>query len=801
MKVSLNWLRDYVDVIVPLDDLAERLTMAGLEVEEMQTIGDDWSNIVIGQIIGVDAHPNADRLRLASVNLGDRQTSVVCGAPNLNVGDKIAFASIGAWLRDGHSDEMMELKPAKIRGVLSEGMVCSEKELGISDNHEGILILPSNAPIGLKLAEYFGDTVLDISVTPNRPDCLSVIGIAREIAALTGSKLHIPDIDYAELENPIGEFASVEIVEPVLCPRYCAAVMTGIEIGSSPHWMQQRLIACGMRPISNIVDITNYVMLEYGQPLHAFDCNKVNEQRIIVRKGIDGETMTTLDGIERKLNRGTLVIADPERAIAVAGVMGGASTEITPDTCVVLLESANFNQATVHDGSISLKLSSEASLRFEKGLSPELAMIALRRAVQLMVELTGAKVAKGLIDVYPGQQSIKPILFPNSEIKRLLGVDVAKDEMVKSLELLGFICNSTESSEQIEVTIPWWRTDISCAADLVEEVARIIGYDNIPVTMLSASLPVHDLTPFHTFRQKIRSILVSSGLQDILTYALISLDVIRKLSPERHLFGPEPLKAANPMSLEQEYLRTTLRSGILSTLARNQRYQQKGVGLFEIGKVFIPRRKDLPQEKEMLCAVLGGLQIDEYWHGDTEPIDFFTAKGVAETILSQLGLIAEYFPGNDDSLYPGKNAAIVINNDTVGVVGQFHPKVISAFDITGDIFLVEFDIEKLLSITSGSYNYEHILKYPSTIRDIALLMDDSITYRQITDIITGFPLVKHVNLFDLYQGEQIKAGTKSLAFRIVYQSSTQTLSDEQVDEVQKDILDKLSDTLGVTLRH
>lgn len=800
MKVSFKWLSDYVDISLPLEELAERLTLAGVEVSEMQVIGGSWENILVGEIVGVDAHPNADRLRLVTVDLGKRQSTVVCGAPNLVIGDKVPFAQVGAQLVDGHRCEVVELKPAKIRGIVSEGMVCSEKELGISDRHEGIMVLPPEAPVGAALSEYLGDTILDLDITPNRPDCLSVIGIAREIAALTGGEINIPDVHYDELEDAIDSFVSVEIAEPDLCPRYCASLLTGVKVGPSPQWLQQRLLAYGMRPISNIVDVTNYVMLEYGQPLHAFDYSEIRGKQIIVRRAQEGEVITSLDGVERTLNQDLLVIADKDRAVAVAGVMGGLDTEVTDDTTTVLIESANFNQAVIHRGGVDLQLSSEASLRFEKGLSRDLSLVALARATQLMAELSDAKVAKGLIDVYPGKQQREPILLAVAQVKRLLGMDVEIDEIVKSLELLGFVCEQTESHSQVRVDIPWWRSDINCTADLIEEVARIVGYDNIPTTMLSASLPRQEPMPMVAFRRRLRSILIGCGFQEVLTYSLTNLDMMSRVSPERHLVDTDLVKVANPMSRDHEYLRISLRVGALSVLARNERYQEKGIRLFEIGKVFLPRGKDLPQEKEMLCAILNNLQPDLSWRGKAEPVDFFVAKGVVETLLSRLGIAARFEASEDEGLYPGRGANIVIADENIGVIGELHPKVSEVFELSDTAYLIEVDLDKLSSLTSDIKEYESIPRYPSTIRDIALLADEHVTYQQVYSIIQSFSLVNRIALFDLYSGEQVPTGKKSFAFRLDYQSATHTLTDEEVDKVQQQILSSLAQELGATLR-
>ena len=800
MKVSLSWLKEYVDISTPLEELCERLTMAGLEVGKVEVLGDSWSNIVVAEVVDIKAHPNADRLKLVTVDLGKQRPTVVCGAPNVEIGNKVAFAYVGAQLIDGHSGEVMQLKPAKIRGVVSEGMICSEKELGISDSHEGIMILSSEAVIGTPLTEYLGDAILDLDITPNRPDCLSVIGIAREIAALTGGNLHIPEAHYQELGKAIDSSASVEVVEPDLCPRYCASLLTGIKVAESPQWLQQRLLACGMRPINNIVDVTNYVMLEYGQPLHAFDYNEIRGKQIIVRRAGNGEIMVTLDGVERTLSPNLLVIADKERAVAVAGLMGGADTEVTENTTAVLIESANFNQAVIHRGGIALRLGSEASLRFEKGLSRDLPLIALKRATQLMAELAGGEIAKGVIDVYPGKQRREPILLPVADVKRLLGVELKVNEIARTLELLGFSCKQTESDSKIQVEVPWWRTDVNCTADLTEEVARVIGYDRIPITMLSSELPRHEPAPMLSLRRQLRNILVGCGFQEVLTYSLTNLEVLGRLSPQLDLIGPNPMKVANPMSKEQEYLRTTLRAGVLSILARNERYQEDSIRLFEVGKVFLPRERDLPQEKEMLCAVLSGAQRKLSWRSKDEPVDFFVAKGVLETVLSRLGLVVSFETGEDESLCPGSIANVVIGDEKLGVVGELHPKVSEAFEFSDTVYLIEVDLSKLLSFATELKKYQPVPRYPITSRDIAVLVDEQVTYQQICDIIQDFSLVTSVALFDLYAGEQVPAGKKSLAFRIIYQSSTHTLTDSEVDKVQQQILNKLQRDLKVSLR-
>jgi phenylalanyl-tRNA synthetase beta chain len=804
MKVSLKWLRDYVDIELAPEELAERLTMAGLEVKGTQTVGGTWDHVVIGEVIALNPHPNADRLKLATVDLGTEQVTTVCGAPNIELGQRVPFAHIGARLIDPHTEEATLLKPAEIRGVASEGMVCSEKELGISDSHEGILVLPTEAPIGAPLSAHLGDVIFDLDVTPNRPDCLSVIGVAREIAALTGGSLRLPQIHYEELEDSIGSFASVDIVDPDLCPRYCASLVTGIKIAPSPGWLQQYLNSCGMRPISNVVDVTNYVMLEYGQPLHAFDYHKLKGRQIIVRRAGNGETITTLDGSKHALNPDILVIADKEEAVAVAGIMGGLDSEVTDRTDTILLESANFNQAAIRRGCSHLQLQGEASIRFDKGLSSELPLLPLKRATQLLLELAGGRAAKGIIDVYPGKSKPKPILLSAQEVKRLSGLKVNIDGILKVLKSLGFECQEGDSGSQISVSVPYWRSDVKCSADLVEEVVRIIGYEKIPITRLSSSLPQQKSKLSLSARQsnlkeKLRSMLTGFGFQEILTYSLVSLEKLQKLSPKLELKIP-PLKVANPMTREQEYLRTSLRAGLLSTLSQNQKFGQAGIRLFEIGKVFLPRDKDLPEEKDILCAVLSGPRAKLSWQADKEPLDFFDAKGIVENLLNRLGLKKSFDISDDEILFPGRGANIIVEDDKVGIVGEVHSRVEQAFELSGTACLIEIDLEKLLVKITPTKAYQPIPRFPSVIRDIALVVDEQVSYRTMENIIRSFPLVRRVILFDLYRGKQIPEGKKSFAIRIIYQSPKHTLTDEEVDQTQEQMLARLHQDLGATLR-
>ncbi len=821
MKVSLNWLKEYVDIILPPADLAVTLTMAGIEVKGMEVIGGSWENVVVGQITAVNPHPNADRLTLPTVDLATEQATVVCGAPNLRVGDKVAFARVGARLIDGHTGEVVTLKSAKIRGVVSSGMVCSEKELGISNRHEGIMVLPDEASVGTPLADYLGDVIFNLEVTPNRPDCLSVIGIAREIAALTGQSLHLAEVSYEEASSPIGQQIAVEIVDTDLCPRYCASLITGVRLAESPGWMQQRLMACGMRPINNIVDVTNYVMLEYGQPLHSFDYEKIRGKKIIVRRASDYENIVTLDDVERELATDMLVISDTKGAVAVAGVMGGANSEVTQETTSILLEAASFNPASIHYTGRTLGLPSEACMRFERGISSDLTLPALKRATQLIARLGGGEAARGVIDTYPGKLEQEAILLSPGEVERHLGVEFSLGQIVETLTSLGFECKRASSASEVLVTAPYWRSDIHLAVDLVEEVARITGYDRIPTTMLSQPIPMQNPEPIIGLKREVSRLLTGYGFQEVITYSLTSLEMLEKLSPDSGVLESTLLRVANPMTAEQEYLRPNLRANLLAALAVNIRHEDGGIRLFELGKIYLPRPKDLPDEREVLCGLLSGPKLEKSWQDRDELPDFFEAKGVVESLLSHVGVSACFEECSDESLHSTKQAEIVVSDEflnekyvsqavldrltgekgyRLGVVGELHPKVLENLEITEAAYLFEIDLVALLPFTISHKMFQPIPRFPATVRDMALVVDAEIAHQKVVDIIKNFPLVEKVAIFDVYSGEQVPKGKKSLAYRLTFQSPNHTLTDNEVNEVQQQILDKLSHDLGATLR-
>jgi phenylalanyl-tRNA synthetase beta chain len=799
VKVSLNWLKQYVDVKLPAAEIASRLTLAGIEVKSTNVIGADWEGISVGQILEVVQHPNADRLHLVTLDLGTRTETVVCGAPNVAVGAKIAYAPVGAKLIDGHTGKTEILKPAKIRGVASNGMCCSEKELGISENHEGIIILPADVAIGTPLIELLGDAVFNLEVTPNRPDCLGMTGLAREIAATTGSPFHLPDATYAENEVAIKDKVTVEIQDPDLCPRYCASLITGIKIGESPEWMKKRLLSYGMHPINNIVDITNFVMLEYGQPLHAFDYEKIQGKGIVVRRAKSGERLTSLDGVERTLTREMLVIADKERAVAVAGIMGGANSEVTENTTSILLESASFKATSIHFTGRTLSMPSEACVRFERGISAELTLPALKRATQLMVELGGGQAVKGIIDVYPGKVDRKPIRITTAEIKRTMGMEYSLEQIEKSLTALGFTCQADKAAAWVIARAPYWRSDINIKEDVIEEVARIVGYELIPTTLLPQAIPEQKPAPMTALKRRIRNMMVGYGFQELVSFSLTNMDVLVKLSPESRKPEPLPLHLANPASIEQEYLRPTLLAGLLAALTLNKVFIEEGLRLFELGKVYLNRMENLPDEPDMLCVVMCGPRSGHWWQGASEPMDFFDAKGVVEGLLKQIGIAAKFEKSADENLHPANQAAITVDGKQIGVVGELHPSVKEHFELTQTVYLFELNVPALLPLIKDKA-YKPIPKFPATIRDIALVVDAGVTHQQILETMKGFSLVTDVVLFDVYSGGQIPAGKKSMAYRLTFQSPDKTLTDQQVNGVQQAILKKLTTGLGASLR-
>lgn len=829
MKVPISWLKEYVDIIRPLDDLAGRLTLAGLEVDNIERIGDWWDRerIVVGEVVEVRPHPNADRLVLADVAYGGPQVEqCVTGAPNLfpykgvgRVSLKVALAMEGAELYDGHQEGFVKtrLKPTRIRGVPSRAMVCSEKELGLSDSHEGILFLPDDAPAGMPLADYLGDAILDLDITPNLARCLSMIGVAREVAALTGATLRYPSTDWQTDGPPVKDLARVEIWDPDLCARYIATVIQGAQIGPSPQWMQDRLRKAGMRPINNVVDITNYGMLEWGQPLHAFDYDKLvaraggGAPTIIVRRARPGEKMTTLDGVERTFDEHTLLICDTAGPIAVAGVMGGLETEIDDQTRNILLESANFYFLSIRRTTQALKLPSEASLRFGRGIHPALAEPAARRAGELMRLLAGGTIARGMVDAYPRPARPVVIELTADEVERNLGLRFGLDEITCLLESLEFKCEvppTASDREPIRVTVPDHRLDCAYPADLIEEIARIYGYDRIPVTELADRLPPQRANRALELEEQVRDLLVACGLQEVVTYSLTSLAREAALVPGRSEADLDPasyIVLANPISRERSVMRRSLLPGALEVTASNLRFRSR-VAIFELDEVFIPRPgQELPDEPRHLSLVMAGGRDDRHWLSLPGPdLDFFDLKGVVELLLERLHITgAVYEPVEHPTFQPGRTARLRVGKVEIGFLGELHPAVRAAFDLPPlRVAAAELDLEALLAQVPPVWFVRPLSPYPAVLQDLAVVVDETVPAATVHQIIVeagGF-LLREAHLFDLYRGEPVPPGKKSLAYALTFQAPDKTLSDEIVARQVGRIIARLRQELGAELR-
>ncbi len=812
MLVSLKWLREYLDPAPPTlatdpEGVAHRLTLASAEVEGIHRIGGwDRSLVVVGEVLEVEPHPNADRLRLATVNWGGAEPQrVVCGAPNLAVGQRIAFGREGAVLNDGHSGERIELKRATIRGVESAGMVLSERELGLSEAHEGILELPGDAPIGSALADYLGDVVLDVHVWPNRADTMNMLGMAREIAAIEGGTVREPDGGYREGKERASEGVAVRIEAPDLCPRYIATIVEGVVVAPSPGWMQDRLRAAGQRPINNVVDITNYVMLELGQPLHAFDADQVRGA-IVIRAAQEGERITTLDGVERELRAGTLLITDEGepggRPIAIAGVMGGASTQVTEATTRILLESAAFDGSSVRRTSTRLHLRSEASSRFERGLSPELPLHASKRATKLLAEVGGGTARKGRVDVYPRKFKPHPVEVARKRLDTLIGYKVPDREVRAILEALGF--DVERDGGRYIVTPPWWRTDIAIPDDVVEEVVRIAGYDRLASTGVSGRVPPREPHPLQDLRERLRDALVRAGLQETMSYSLTTETVLRRVMSTEDLAILRPLRLRNTLSADREVMRPTLRHAILETVDRNIRAGADAVAVFEAARAYLPRHAEgpeaLPEEREYAVGALTGVELDRWGRPGERPLDFFDAKGALEAVADELSVTLDYVAGEEFALLPGRVAHLEVGGARVGVIGEVHPDTLAQFGIGQPVVLFEVDIASLLPHTLGRRAVASVSRYPAVEQDLALVVDEGVTAGRVQRIIESSALVASARVFDVFRGERLGEGRKSLAFSIRYQAPDRTLTTEDANREQSRIVRRLQHEVGAEQR-
>jgi phenylalanyl-tRNA synthetase beta chain len=803
IKVPLSWLREYVNVDLPTDELALKLHMSSVEVKAVERPW--WENIWVGRVSKLEKHPNADNLWLATVDYGDeRRKTVVTGAANLTVGAIVPFADEGAELISGKTGERERLRSKPMRGIPSSGMVCSAKELGLGEDHEGILILDPTLPVGAELRDVLGETVLALELQPNRPDCLGVVGIAREVAALLGTSLREPALERLGDKEPKG--LDVRIEDDRACPRFAAALLTGVRIGPSPSWMQERLAAAGMRPIDNVVDVTNYVMLELGQPLHAYDHRQLRSGVLVARQARRGETLRTLDAVERVLPEGTLVIADAERALGVAGILGGEDSEIRDDTTAVALECASFEPRGIGRSATRLGLhgssGSAAARRFAWELSPELVPIALARACRLLREHAAAEVA-GVVDRYPRPRMTVNVRMRFSDIPRVLGIEIGPEETLDILRRLQF--GAAADGDTLVATPPAVRTDVAIAEDIVEEVARIAGYDRLPVRVPDGPLPLPDRHPFEEFRERARDALAGFGLQEIVAYSLIDPVWLAILTPDGSPIAPEPLRVTNPTTVAQSVARPTLRASLLDTARRNLR-SRGSVAIFEIAPVYLPRRGDLPEERWVIEILLAGnaqpVRDGETWLTPERRWDLRDLDGYVRG-LSEL-LRVRNAPGEGiaaPGLHPGRSTGLANDGSTRLVAGQLDPRVAARWELPTETFVAEIDLA-WWHAASAPPRAAAPSRYPPALRDLAVAVDEAVSFGEVEREIraTAGAELESLSLLDVYQGPQIGPGKKSFAVRLTIRSAARTLLEADVDRLTRRVTGRLQRALSATIR-
>lgn len=816
MRVPLLWLSDYVDLPAGADAIAERLTMAGIEVERIESVGSHWGSAVrVGEVLSIDPHPNADRLLLVTVGFGDGRLQVVTGAANFAVGDRVPLAQVGAMLYNAYKDDrpLEELQPAKLRGVESRGMICSGAELGISDDHSGILVLPPDAPVGAELFSYLGGEAIELDLKPDRADCLAMLGVARYVAGLFEQAFEPPQLGDHRVDEPLPEL-EVTIEDAADCPRYSVAYLTDVRIGPSPDWLARRLEAAGQRPINNIVDITNFVMLEYGQPLHAFDHDKLSGQGIGVRRARAGEELLTLDQNLRQLSPEDLVIVDADGPVGLAGVMGGFSSEVTDSTRTILLESANFSARRIRHTARRLGLPSEAARRFEQRLSPETTIPALRRAIGLAEKIGAGRGQDVWADAYLEPEPERSIAFDLAQIPRLLGVDYPRAQVVGALERAGF--EVADSDVGLKVTVPHSRRDVAGAADLVEEVAAMIGFDSIPASLPDGGLP--DVVPleYDDRVERVRSAMVAAGFQEAITYTLTSPERLAGLYCDAEanvdelgarlgdLLMPReavPLAVHNPLRSEESVLKTAALPHLLDALSGNARYFDSDIALFEIGKIYIPHPDRLPDERSVLTAVLGPVLSLPGWQG-VRPASFFDARGAAEQVLGRFNLSADFVPCEHPVFSPGRAAAVLVGENLIGAVGQLNPAVLERFSIDGEAHAVLLNLDRLLAGVAGPTQFESLPRYPAVLRDLSIVIDPIHPSARVEELIhsAGKPLVESVRLVDEYRGDQVPDDMRGLTYAITYRDSDRTLTEKAVERRHRGVVKALGAKFGAKLR-
>ncbi len=795
MKAPLKWLKDYVDINVTPKEFADAMTLSGSKVEGIEVQGEEISKVVVGKIVSIEKHPDADKLQVTKVDIGSEVIQVVTGAKNIQLNDYIPVALAGAMLPGDK-----KISKGKLRGIESNGMMCSIEELNLSKEdypdapEDGIYILEAGLELGKDIKEVMGinETTIDFEITSNRPDCLSIIGLAREAAVTLKNEFKKPQIKVKEEGDEAKNYVSVEIKEPDLCPRYAARIVKDVKIGPSPKWMRERLRAAGVRPINNIVDITNYVMLEYGQPMHAFDLKDVRGNKIIVRRAFEGETLKTLDDQDRELDTSMLVIADENRAVAVAGVMGGANSEISDNAKAILFESANFNGTSVRLSAKKLGLRTEASSRFEKGLDVNNVIPAVDRAVQLVEELGAGTVCKGIVDCYVKKPENVELSLRPEKINTFLGTNIPKSEMIDILKALEFEIDEAGNT----VKVPSFRPDVEREADLAEEIARFYGYNNIEATLLSGKASTLGKKTYkQSIEDLIKDTMVSCGLYEAFTYSFTSPKDFDMLNMPEDSALRKAVVISNPLGDDYSIMRTTTIADMLSVISTNYNRRIDEARLFEMSFVYLPESlpiKDLPKEKPILTLGMYG------------KVDFYDLKGTVEELLAKLGIRDyEFVPVKDNSAFhPGRTASLLIKGENAGTIGEVHPSVSERFECPERTYVGVIEIESLIENAVLMSQYKPLPKFPAVSRDIAMLVKDEIMVKQIEDVIKqrSGKILEDIKLFDVYKGKQVPEGMKSVAYSITFRASDRTLTDDEVGKTMTKILDGLKNNLEAQLR-
>ncbi len=797
MLIPLSWLREYIELPASVDELCEKLTMLGLEIEAVERRGEDVKNVVVGKILSIDPHPDADKIVVCKTDVGQAEPlQICCGAKNMKVGDKVPTAVVGASLPGG-----FEITKRKMRGVESQGMMCSGKELGLGEDQDGLLILDPAAPIGQDVRPILGldDVILEIEVTPNRGDWAGLIGIARELAAAYGTPLKWPDATLAESGPKVADSASIAIDAPDLCSRYIGRVITGLKVRPSPDWLARRLVAAGQRPINNVVDVTNYVLLETGQPLHAFDLNTLRGRKVIVRRAKSGERLRALTGADCALSDEMLVIADAERPVAVAGVVGGQETEVGEGTADILIESAHFDPVSVRRTARALNQITEASQRFQRGADPEMAEFASRRAARLMLETAGGTLHRGSVDLRPKPLAKKIMSLRFARTEALLGVRVSPETQEKILNSLGFE-TTQRTTDSLTLAVPTWRYDVEWEEDFVEEVGRLYGFEKIAPTLPKVRLAERSYAPQEKTCRAIRDSLAAAGLTEITTWSFMAApDAHRFDAPGEHL---EPIALQNPLSEQYPLMRTTLIPALLRVASSNLRKNRKSVGIFELAPVYFLEKGEYRQRYHLGLA-LAGTAGGPHWSAPERPFDLYDLKGHIEALIAEFsGSTAGFAAAESPSYTKGAIASVAIGDKTVGAMGEVARATAAAYDIDGRIFAGEMDLSRLLAAPLGPPQYTEIPVHPPALRDLAVVVDDATPAGALCEAArrTGGGNLQRVDIFDVYRGKGVADGKKSVALSLVFQSRERTLTDDEISKAVAKIVKTLEREFQAQLR-